>query len=42
MRLTLLVGLLLVGCGVNEAELTEVSDDTSAADGELGDRKSVV
>lgn len=36
MRLTLLVGLLFVGCGVSEAELTDVGDDLSAADGELG------
>ena len=37
MRTTLLfTALLLAGCGVTEAELTDVGDDVSAAQGELG------
>ena len=36
MRATLLLAVFFVGCGVSEAELTDVSDDSSAAQGELG------
>lgn len=36
MRTTLLMGLLFVGCGVTEAELTDVGDEVAAAEGELG------
>jgi hypothetical protein len=36
MRTTLLVGLLFVGCGVTEAELTDVGADTTEELGELG------
>lgn len=36
MRTTLLMGVLLAGCGVSNAELNDVGDDLSAAQGELG------
>src|SRR3954471_23967336 len=36
MRTMILMGLLLVGCGVSEAELNDVGDDVSAEQGELG------
>ena len=36
MRTTLLLAVLLAGCGVSNAELNDVGDDLSAAQGELG------
>ena len=36
MRTTLLLGVFLAGCGVSNAELNDVGDDLSAAQGELG------
>ncbi len=36
MRTTLLLGVLLAGCGVSNAELNDVGDDLLAAEGELG------
>ena len=36
MRATLVLAVLFVGCGVSEAELTDLGDDSAAAQGELG------
>jgi len=36
MRTTLLLGVLLAGCGVSDAQLNDVDGDLSAAQGELG------